>query len=167
MADRLIVCGAAPTPRGSMRADQLLHLDLGGQKQNVDLRLEDISRRLVANVPLTLVDLLEIAAYVFAADQMAPRGGPTMAALGRDWRRRFRLVIPVRNPTLWSRPDVLTALTEALAFMSEDHFSFEFLQHDAPASLEQYLDLGHVPGKQFASDEVLLFLAAWTRSAAC
>jgi 7-cyano-7-deazaguanine synthase in queuosine biosynthesis len=157
VADRVIACGGALAPRGIKRADRVQHLNLGGQKQNVDLRLQDISRRLVANIPSVLVDLLEIAAYVFAADEMAPRGGPTMAALGRDWRRRFRFIIPVRNPALWSRPEVLAALTEALGFMSEDDFGFEFLPHDAPGLLGQYLDLGPALGKQFASDEVLLF----------
>ncbi len=80
-----------------------------------------------------------------------------MVALGRDWRRHFRFVVPVRNPILWSRPDLLGALTDTLAFMSEDDFGFEFVQHNAPAPFARYLDLGPARGKQFALDEVLLF----------
>src|SRR5215469_12278425 len=119
-----------------------LDLNLDGSKRNVDLHLHDISRRMAADIPPILSDLIEIAAYVFAADEMASRGGPTMAALGRDWRRRFHFVVPTRNPELWSRPDVMEALTEALSFMSEDDFYFEFLPHDAPAPIEHYFDLG-------------------------
>jgi hypothetical protein len=80
-----------------------------------------------------------------------------MAAMGRDWRRRFRFVIPIRDPALWSRPEVVEALADALNFMSEDEFHFEFVLHDAPAPIEQYFDLGPALGHQFASDEVLLF----------
>src|SRR5215471_7075310 len=154
MGEWLVSCGNAPVPRATA-ALQRLYLNLDGSERNVDLHLHDISRRMAADIPPMLTDLLEIAAYVFAADEMASRGGPTMAALGRDWRRSFRFVIPVRNPLLWSRPDLLAALIDALAFMSEDHFGFEFVQHDAPASFARYLDLGPARGKQFATDEVL------------
>ena len=68
---------------------------------------------------------MEIAAYVFAADEMASRGGPTMAAMGRDWRRRFRFVVPRVLPCAQSRPEVVEALTDALNFVSEDEFRFE------------------------------------------
>jgi 7-cyano-7-deazaguanine synthase in queuosine biosynthesis len=66
-------------------------------------------------------------------------------------------VIPIRNPAVWSRPDVMEALTEALSFMSEDEFYFEFLPHHAPAPIERYFDLGPALGHKFSSDEVLLF----------
>jgi 7-cyano-7-deazaguanine synthase in queuosine biosynthesis len=153
----LVACGNAPAPRSKGHANQRLDLRLEGRERNVDLQLHDISRRLAADIPSVLTDLLEVAAYVFAADEMASRGGPTMVALGRDWRRHFRFVVPVRNPTLWSRPDLLGALTDTLAFMSEDDFGFEFVQHNAPAPFARYLDLGPARGKQFALDEVLLF----------
>src|SRR5262249_36057828 len=130
---------------------------LDGRGRNVDLHLHDISRRMAADIPPILTDLIEIAAYVFAADEMASRGGSTMAGMGRDWRRRFRFVIPIRNPGIWSRPEVVEALTEALGFMSEDEFYFEFLPHDAPAPIEHYFDLGPALGPKFTSDEVLLF----------
>jgi len=153
----LAACGNAPALRGGKPADQQVHLHLDGQKRNVDLHLHDITSRMAADTPPILTDLLEIAAYVFAADQMISRGGPVMVALGHDWRRRFRFAIPVRNPAFWSRPDVLVALTDTLVFMSEDDFRFEFLQYDAAGTLAHYLDLGPARGKKFASDEVLLF----------
>jgi 7-cyano-7-deazaguanine synthase in queuosine biosynthesis len=153
----LVACGNAPVSGGYQWPKNRLCLHLNGEKRNVDLHLHDISRRMVSNIPSALTDLLEIAAYVFAADERSPRGGAAMAALGRDWRRRFRFIIPVRDPNLWSRPDSLVALTDALAFMSEDEFAFEFLQHETPAPLADYLDLGPSRGKQFVSDEVLLF----------
>jgi 7-cyano-7-deazaguanine synthase in queuosine biosynthesis len=156
MGEWLVSCGNAPAPHASAAA-QRLHLHLDGPVRNVNLQLHDISRRMAADIPPILTDLIEIAAYVFAADEMASRGGPTMAAMGRDWRRRFRFVIPIRDPALWSRPEVVEALTDALNFMSEDEFHFEFLLHAAPAPIEHYFDLGPALGHKFASDEVLLF----------
>ena len=79
MAEWLVACGNAPVPRGSGKANQRLDLHLDGQKRNVDLHLHDIRRRLAADIPAVLTDLLEIAAYVFAADEMVSRGGPAMA----------------------------------------------------------------------------------------
>jgi 7-cyano-7-deazaguanine synthase in queuosine biosynthesis len=156
MGEWLVSCGNTPAPHAGATVQGLrLHLD--GPARNVNLHLHDISRRMAADIPPILIDLIEIAAYVFAADEMASRGGPTMAAMGRDWRRRFRFVISIRDPALWSRPEVVEALTEALDFMSEDEFHFEFLLHDAPAPIERYFDLGPPLGHKFASDEVLLF----------
>jgi hypothetical protein len=140
MGEWLVSCGNTPAPHVSATVQRLrLHLD--GPARNVSLHLHDISRRMAADIPPILTDLIEIAAYVFAADEMASRGGLTMAAMGRDWRRRFRFVIPVRDPALWSRPEVVEALTDALDFMSEDEFHFEFLLNDAPAPIEHYFDL--------------------------
>jgi 7-cyano-7-deazaguanine synthase in queuosine biosynthesis len=156
MGEWLVSCGNALTPHDSAVVRRLrLHLD--GPARNVNLHLHDISRRMAADIPPILTDLIEIAAYVFAADEMASRGGLTMAAMGRDWRRRFRFVIPVRDPALWSRPEVVEVLTDALNFMSEDEFHFDFVLHDAPAPIEHYFDLGPALGHKFASDEVLLF----------
>jgi len=156
MGEWLVSCGNALTPHDSAVVRRLrLHLD--GHARNVNLHLHDISRRMAADIPPILTDLIEIAAYVFAADEMASRGGLTMAAMGRDWRRRFRFVIPVRDPGLWSRPEVVEVLTDALNFMSEDEFHFEFVLHDAPAPIEHYFDLGPALSHKFSSDEVLLF----------
>jgi 7-cyano-7-deazaguanine synthase in queuosine biosynthesis len=156
MGERLVFCGNTPEPHASPTVQRLrLHLD--GPARNVNLHLHDIGRRMAADIPPILTDLLEIAAYVFAADELASRGGQTMAAMGRDWRRRFRFVIPVRDPALWSQPEVVEALTDALDFMSEDEFQFEFLLHEAPTPVGQYFDLGPPLGRKFVSDEVLLF----------
>ena len=49
-------------------------LDVRGKDRNVNLRIADISRSMVSNIPDLLLDLLEIAAYVYCADQHASRG---------------------------------------------------------------------------------------------
>src|SRR2546430_17402820 len=92
-----------------------------------DLYLHDIRRRLAADVPAVLTDLLEIAAYVFAADEMVSRGGPAMAVLGRGWRRRFRFVLPVRHPPPRAPPAFLLAFTDSPAFLVQDGIAFQLV----------------------------------------
>ena len=94
MPERLVLCGGAKRSGG----ESILRLALSGRSQNITLRLEDISRKLVRNVPGLLIDLIEIATYVYCADQAISRGGEAQRAMGADWRRDFRFVIPVRNP---------------------------------------------------------------------
>ncbi len=59
MAERLILCGG--TFAGRSGHQEALQLDLTGSHPNITLRLEDISRRVVANVPDLLTDLIEVA----------------------------------------------------------------------------------------------------------
>ena len=99
--DRLILCGGLAAP-ASDRGRPAVELDLQQPHANVALKLLDISGRMTANMAPVLVDLLEIATYVYCADQSATRGGPTSQDFGAAWRRRFEFHIPVREPDLWS-----------------------------------------------------------------
>ena len=87
--EHLVLCsGASAKPRGD---EQLLILNLHGASANVRVEIEDISRRLLANLYDVHADLLEIASYIYAADSAFSRGGKTDSHLGAMWRRKFRL----------------------------------------------------------------------------
>ena len=73
MAERLVLCG--PVDKPDRETGDCLRLDLSGADDNVTLRIQDISRRMVAGVPDLLTDLLEVAAYVYSADAATKRGG--------------------------------------------------------------------------------------------
>jgi hypothetical protein len=146
--ERLVLCGGAK--RGG--EDSTLRLALAGSRQNVTLKLEDIAKRLLNNIPDLLVDLVEIASCVYCADQATGRGGAAQVGMGSAWRRSFRFVIPVRHPNHWNRKAVLEPLCDALF----DDYLFEFEEAPDPTPLETYLELsGDDPG--FKADEVLLF----------
>ena len=82
--EHLVLCGGWPA--AEQRGDEnRLDLNLHGASANVRLEIEDISRRLLANIPDILVDLLEIASYIYAADSAISRGGKTDCAA---WARR-------------------------------------------------------------------------------
>ncbi|MBN2566025.1 MAG: 7-cyano-7-deazaguanine synthase [Candidatus Eisenbacteria bacterium] len=150
-ATRTVLCGSIPSTGANGDKNTVL-LDVVGPTANVHLRISNISKAMVHNVPDVLTDLLELAAYVFAADQAVRRGSPHDT--GRQWRRRFSFHVPVRLPDLWSRNDVTTALVDALSFLSDDDYQFSFhrLQRSQPVQL--YLELIDTA---LAADQVVLF----------
>jgi hypothetical protein len=148
---RLVLCGGASPGAVPSDADRLL-LDLQGARPNVFLQISDLSEAMAKNVPDILTNLLDVAVYVFAADQGTGRGGPRDT--GEKWRRRFRFHIPVRLPEVWSREAVSSALVDVLSFISEDTYEFVFTKLEQPPSVQLYFD--HlVP--DFRVDEVMLF----------
>ena len=154
MPERLVLCSGAKRAGGN----STLRLALSGRSQNIRLKLEDISKKMVRNVPDLLIDLIEIATYVYCADQATSRGGPAQVGMGADWRRSFRFVIPVRNPDHWNHRSVLEPLCSTLSFLSEDDYAFEFEKATNPVSFQDYLEFGDDGGgAAFKADEVVLF----------
>jgi 7-cyano-7-deazaguanine synthase in queuosine biosynthesis len=153
--EHLVFCGDGEQ---SQRASgHRLHLNLHGAHANVRLQISDISRRLLANIPDVLADLLEVASYVYAADGAVGRGGRTDAHMGAWWRRTLRFVIPVRRPDLWSSDAVSAGLVEMLTFLSDDSYAFEFRPLASPPAMAEYFELGGHEGSAFMPDEVILF----------
>jgi hypothetical protein len=153
--EHLVLCGGPDEPRGG--SVSRVNLNLHGASPNVHLRITDISRRLLTNVPDVLIDLLEVASYIYAADAAVSRGGKTDAQMGASWRRRFRIVIPVRQPDLWSSETVLAALTEMLGFVSDDAYELEFRSLEHPPAMETYFEFPDTEETGFTPDEVILF----------
>lgn len=139
MAERLFLCGLSAAQRKlyGPGPDFQLH----GPHANVRLRIDDLRRRLLEMEPELLTDWLEIATYVFAADCAVLRGGPALTNLGERWRRAFRLVIAVRQPGSWNNPERLYFLREALQFLTEDSWNFDFVDLTNAPRIQQYLPL--------------------------
>jgi 7-cyano-7-deazaguanine synthase in queuosine biosynthesis len=106
---------------------------------------------MLTSVRGVLADLLEVATYIYCADQFVSRGGATGSGLSAGWRRDLRFVIPVREPDRWSSTEVTGSLQRVLAFMSDDNARFEFVRETAEPPATEYLDFGS------GSDQVALF----------
>ena len=154
--EHVILCGGAPPPPRVSR-DKLLDLRLGEGDDQIRLKIADLTARLVSDLPPALIDLVEIASYVYCADQAFTRGGNGVLNFGAAWRRHLSFHIPVRERGLWSSPEVQAALRNTLGFLSDDEYDFHFSQHKNPAPIQSYLELN--PGVDAVSDldEVLLF----------
>ena len=154
--ERVILCGGL-TAGGGESKKGTVPLHLWGKHANVHLKISDISEKMVANIPPILVDLLEIATYVYCADQATTRGGGNAKNYGAKWRRRFQFHIPVRKPEVWSSEPVLTALRDTLGFLSDDEYEFTFEKLSDPPPVSQYLDFGPGRATGFKAEEVILF----------
>lgn len=153
MTEWVVACGEAAAPARA----KVLRVRLTGPDRNFRLEIDHISRAMAARIPVRLVDLLEIASCVFAADQSLSRGGDTRRDWGADWRRSMQFVIPVRDVDFWRRDDVTAALAAALSFLSEDLYRFEFMPSTAPAEAQDYLPIQADAETGFTADDVILF----------
>lgn len=157
--DHLIRCGGAALDasltKGRKKAP--LVLNLWGSRPNVMLKISDISEKMCANLPEALVDLIEIATYVYCADQAITRGGDGVVNYGAGWRRNLRFAVPVRCLSLWTQREVQDALVDTLGFLSDDEYSFDFSQLSDPPSVSMYLEFQGSPEESFQAEEVVLF----------
>jgi len=154
--DRVILCGGLALSSNS-RGKECVPLALWGRDANVTLKVGDIAGKMVANLEPELVDLLEIATYVYCADQATTRGGTSSQDYGAKWRRQFQFHVSVREPDLWSSKAVRSALCDTLGFLSDDEYDFVFKKLVKPPPVDQDLDFGPAEGAGFQAEEVLLF----------
>jgi hypothetical protein len=153
--EHLVLCGGLPS--AAQKGVETYSLNLTGPDQNMDLRISDMRRALIANIPDTLTDLVEVAAYVYCGDGAVRRGGSTLAQMGREWRGELRFVVPVRVPEVWSSAPISRLLTETLSFLSDDFYTFEFEQLRNPPGFQNYLELEGDEPHGFQPDQVILF----------
>src|SRR5262249_36608929 len=107
-----------------------------------------------------MIDLLEIASYVFTADCATSRGNEwTDDDSTEAWGRDFAFMIPVREPDFWNRMEVKCILTEVLTFLSNDTYTFAFTQLvQDRTNQQQYLEFGELEDWPFYEpDRVLMF----------
>ncbi len=138
-------------------AEDAVEIRINGPAPTFELRSERLLASYIGPVDPRLLDLLDIAGAVFAADSDVSRGGDARRDMGQDWRREFDFRIAVRTPEFWNRDDVRAALVTAVSFLTEDVFTFDFLQQAEPAALQEYLDFHSGTHGVFEADRVLLF----------
>jgi hypothetical protein len=133
-----------------------LRLDYRSDKQpNVRIALPGFVRQLL-HIPPRLLDLLEIAAYVYCADRWSHRGAKS-AVEYHTWNRDFIFHIRVRDFQFWSHAEVTNQLSAALTFLSGDRtFGFSFQPgHTTPP--ESLFDLQGIPATDAAGARIALF----------
>lgn len=137
---RLILCGGAAlsSRSGTWQAAQTHRVCVGTGRHDVHLDLSHLSRRLASHLPPVAADLLEVATYVYAADQMVRRGGPREFEYGSKWHRRFRFEIPVRARAAWG-PEVAAELASTLGYLTDDTYEFGFTSNLSPVPIESYV----------------------------
>lgn len=143
-----------PATRG--RRGEQLAFEIDGELRHLTLRIERLTRELVAGLPARALDVLELAALVYAVDASVPRGGTADERMGAKWHRRFLVEVPVRDLATWSDPDLKRTLEEMLLFLSGDRFEFSFsAKEDEPQAVSPFFAFG--PHEGWRPDRVLMF----------
>src|SRR4051794_26491010 len=104
--ERVILCGPVSETGLPIQDRRPVQLRMWGPRANVLLRIEDVRRAMFGDVPCHFLDLIDLAVYVYSADQAVPRGDLTDKNFGAGRRRRLFFRVPVRNPDFWNSRDV-------------------------------------------------------------
>src|SRR4051812_43086969 len=121
------VYGGLPGPRAKKPGDLVLDPATPPQGSGkAAVKLHELTRKMVSDLPARFIDLLEIASYVYSADQFTPRDTVMMPDMGSGWRRSFEFQVAVRDVAFWTREDVQNQLASTLGFLSDDTYDFTF-----------------------------------------
>ena len=158
-SDNHIFCGGLSAPKKLPKGD-VLHLNLHGRQgddDHVTLRIENFHVPFGRTIAPRFIDLVEIAAYVYAADQATIRQYQDTDRFGIDWRQRLHFRVPVRDFAFWKSNDVQRALVEVLDFLGDHFFSFEFSKATRPVAFQDYLTGDATAGDTSDFDEIAMF----------
>jgi hypothetical protein len=134
-----VLCNGAKLPKGVVAEAEPLRLDYRqGQNQNIKIELLRFIRSgSVYHLSDRMLDLLEIAAYVYCADRSFSRG-PKEAVEYQHWSRSFHFHVKVRDFEFWKQSHITRLLNEVLSFLSGDRefiFTFQPGHQTPPADL--------------------------------
>jgi hypothetical protein len=156
---KFVICGNASAKGISNDPKSDIRLRLSGVQGegNITLRIEDIHSKMFSSVPTKFHDLLEIATYVYSADQVIVRGADDVDSFGDGWRRDLHFVVPVRNPEFWNSADVMDKLTSTLGFLSDDNYEFTFVKLEQGHSIQDYLEFNDAQAMYGKPEQVVMF----------
>ena len=111
--------------------DKVLRLESREEKEgrNVRIGLNNFENT-VYLIKDRCKDLLEIAAFVFAADRNTSRGKDNNLIYD-NWDREFEFHIPVRDLEFWDNNEIKELLSKTLKYMSGDRpYKFKYYKKD-------------------------------------
>ena len=137
MNRRIVQCEGASIPaqwKFEFGKEPLLQVNRFGISRQVNFRLHEFSDPLAGTLQGKAFDLVNIAAYIYVADQLVRRGGGA-DLYGTDWRREMAVSLPVSDPDFWNSPQIRSLLEQVVGFVSEDTWHFAFSTSHAPEQL--------------------------------
>jgi hypothetical protein len=155
----LVLCGEVRSPRlpNEWRGAVTHRLEIGRGPCDVRRGLDPFTAAMHRGISDIGADLIDVAAYIYSADQAITRGGIREFEYGERWHRQFRFEIPVRCPDMWNRLDVQEELRAAVGFLTDDTYEFRFHQATNPPQLGKTLLDVAPPRDEDGFEEVILF----------
>lgn len=158
---RLFLCSGVKISESDKVRDgrHIIELDSVGNDPNVNIRIEKLAKIFKQNFAPRLVDLLEVASYIYTADASTHRGtGWTDNNSTENWERDFHFVIPVRDLDFWQNPEVTKLLLQIIAFISNDKVRIDFVKLEKDRIIDEYLQFGELDDWEFYGiDRVTMF----------
>jgi len=133
---RVVTCNGASPIESLTNPALSLEYRVGMQEKNITIQLPRFVRQ-AFRLPDRILDLLEIAGYIYAADRLISRG-PRDAVEYHSWARRLHFIVKVRDYSFWNDASVQHKLAEALVFMTGDkeyEFTFQAGHSTPPTSM--------------------------------
>jgi len=127
---RLLICGGASVSLDDARRKDrtVKELTTFGSDANVHFVVEDLCKSFSNQIGDRVVDLIDIAAYVYSADCNTNRGLEGIDTDGKQtWSRDFHFIVPVKDIKFWNDESVRNELTLLLSRISNDRFHFDFV----------------------------------------
>lgn len=158
---RYIICGNADFTIPGDSQEKPLYYHLVGKDdelRKVTLRIGDFRESLYKEIPSRFHDLLEIATYVYCADQEVIRGQYDVETFGSNWRRHFHFVIPVRDVDFWTSQEIYSLLAGLLGFLSDDKYEFTFVELVDNVSFQRFLNFND-DGSMFGNPEQIVMFS--------
>jgi hypothetical protein len=137
-----IFCGELCTenhPDNNM-AINLSYYKINNMQPNVKIQFAKFIKDVTGLSP-RIIDLLEIASYVHAADRKVSRG--KRDSVNNDaWSRIFELHIPVSDHDFWHAENTKSLLSSALVYMTGDRrYEFHFEKYKRDPILTEHQSL--------------------------
>lgn len=121
----IFFCNGAKAKRNHQSATSLNYIVCDGIENNVYLGLPKFIQG-VNYLPDRILDLLEIASYLFAADRLTKRGEIDSVEY-HSWSRKFKFIIKVRDFDFWNDDNLKSKLDQTLSFITGDkEYLFDF-----------------------------------------
>ena len=158
---RLILCNGIPQSEATQSDDEraVLELNAHGDESNVNIKITDFARAFAQSLAPRLLDLLEIASYVYATDCAVNRGnGFSKNGTLEAWGRDFKFIIPVEDAVFWQRSDVNQLLRRILGLLADDKCVFEFYPFRRETPIQGYLEFPDHTEQPFkGAERVIMF----------
>ncbi len=132
-----------------------LHL-WGDEKMKVYPRVK-LFNRFFGEFNPRLVDFIEIATFLYVADQMVVRCQGRVDPHGTLWRRDMNMIIAVQDFDFWNAPQVAGLLERLLRFLSDDRFRIQFSPLRETHPDQGYFDFKDKMGTTEPPEQVILF----------
>lgn len=159
----VLPCDGAPVPPAWREAGwPVVPIRSRGEGRALNLRVDGLGAKITGRLDRRANDLVRIAAYAFAADQLLSRGGKGDPHR-RRWRREPALGVPVADPGFWGASETTAALVEALGFGTDDRWAFAFAPAE-PEGGQLQLDIHFDDRERLADPDCVALLSGGTDS---